>query len=67
MQCYTIENLVKEDFALHRSSAEGCTESIKDKSLTSVLQIWRGLAEMQYLGDFLTIWNQILWTASYYS
>ena len=43
MQCYTIENLVKEDFALHRSSAEGCTESIKDKSLTSVLFKFEGV------------------------
>ena len=37
MQCCATENLVKEDFTLHRSSTKRCTESMKDKFLTSVI------------------------------
>ena len=37
MQCYATENLVKEDFTLHKSSTKICTESMKEKFLTSVL------------------------------
>ena len=35
MQCYAPENLVTEDFTLHRSSTKICTEIMKGKFLTS--------------------------------
>ena len=35
MQCYAPENLVTEDFTLHRSSTKKRTEIMKDKFLTS--------------------------------
>ena len=37
MQCYATENLVKKDFTRYRLNTKWCTESMKDKFLTSVL------------------------------
>ena len=37
MQCYAVENLVKEDFTLHRSNTKRCRDRIKAKFLASVL------------------------------
>ena len=37
MQCCATENLVKEDFTSHTSTTKRCTESMKDKFLTTVL------------------------------
>ena len=61
MQCYTTENLVREDLILHRSSTKGCTESMKDTFVMSVLSKFlvqlkfEGVCKkMQYLDDFLT-------------
>ena len=65
MRCYATENLVKEDFTLHKSSIKRCTESMKDTFLTSVLFKFsynsnlKGSTVMQYLDDFLAFWNEI--------
>ena len=61
MQCYTIENLVKEDFTFHRSSTKRCTDCMKDKFLMSVLfkfscnlNLKGSTKNAKYLDDFLT-------------